>query len=1390
MKRSPVTLFEVSWEVANRVGGIHTAVATKARALAARMGDAHVAVGPWLLSAGDANAVLESDPAYDGFADACRAAGVPVRVGRWRIPGRPRTVLVDFSALLSRKDELLRALWDRYRVDSLFGGWDYVEPVLFGHAAGLVVELWWRHYVAGTSRTAVAQFHEWTSGAGLLHLHEHAPWIGTVLTLHSTVLGSALSAAGERVATELAERTPDEIAEALRVQAPHTLVNAAVRYADELTTVSSITAAETERFHGRAPDATTPNGIDPATLAKAGGDATRAELRARVVAALSRVLGEDVSGAALVVTGARYEFHNKGFDLLLDAAADVAARPGRALLLVLSVPAGNSGVRRDVAERLAAPRLRAVAEPGIATHELFAPERDAIARRCRERGLDNAPGSRVRVVHVPAYLDGDDGVLGLRYLELVRAADLACFPSIYESWGYTPQESLALGVPTATTDCAGFALWAAEEGVGAADGLHVLHRAGRTHDETRAELAALLEQVAAAPPGPPAAACSGEPRCGATWEDLLERHEKAWRAAARKARTRARKAGPALPRRRVPLPARTDVDPALPRLFGLRVTPRLPPEIEALRELAWNWRFTWHPRTRALFEELDPATWAACRGNPVRLLRDAPQAALDARAADAAYVARVAAGVRDLRGYLDASDSGPRTEPVAYFCAEFGIDASLPIYSGGLGVLAGDHLRAASDLGVPLVAVGILYRRGYFRQRLLGGVEQTETPDPLDPAEHALTLVRDEQGAPLEVELRLPGAALRLRAWRAHCGRVPLYLLDADVPANRPEDRAITAALYGGGAEDRLRQELVLGRGGVLLLDALGIRPAVCHVNEGHGAFVPLERTALLRARDGLTFDEAREYVRATTVFTTHTPVPAGHDRFDEELVRRHFSDAPERLGIPWERFYELGSAPGDNGRFNMTTLALSFGGFVNGVSRCHATVSRELVAGLHPHVLPSDAPIHAITNGVHLGAWTAPEIAALVGAHDRTVTGEDFRSRAAQLDDDALWSVRRDLRARLVARVRAAAPSGLSRRDLELLDDDALLIGFARRFATYKRAGLLFRDPERLAALLGDPERPVRILIAGKAHPRDAAAKELIAGIGRLAREPRFAGRVLLLEGYDMQLARSLVQGVDVWLNTPRAPQEASGTSGMKAALNGALNLSVADGWWPEAADGTNGWTIGAALEGGDDTAQDTADAGALYALLEDEVVPAFFGRDDAGRPRAWLDRVRRSLATVPHVFDAVRMVAEYRDQAYVPLALRGIALAADGHAAVRAATREDARLAAGMRGVRIVSASVGGADRAHPGDMLGVRVDVHPGDLALEDLVVELVVRRGGADAGARADVVALERDGAAADGATRYEGRYAAQQVGAFDYGVRVRPRRDGESAPRLDDRLVWG
>jgi starch phosphorylase len=699
--------------------------------------------------------------------------------------------------------------------------------------------------------------------------------------------------------------------------------------------------------------------------------------------------------------------------------------------------------------------------------------------------------------------------------------------------------------------------------------------------------------------------------------------------------------------------------------------PQLPARLSRLDELAGDLWWSWHPSTRTVFRRLDYALWRATAHNPVQMLALLSGPQLQAAASDPEFgklydeaismldAARVAHRTWWTARYAERSD-----DLIAYFSAEFALHQSLPIYAGGLGVLAGDHCKEAGDLGVPLIGVGFMYPQGYFHQHVTAEGWQEESYERLNWADAPIEPAMLADGRPCVTAVPLDDRSVLVAVWLVRIGRVKLYLLDTDLEENAPWDRELSARLYGGDRETRVQQEIVLGIGGVRALKALGATPAVFHLNEGHAAFVVLQRI-----RDaiegGSTFDQALEGVRATTVFTTHTPVPAGHDAFPFHLVEKHLAGCWGTLGSNRERFLNLGSHDAGAGpQFNMTALALRSSAEINAVSRLHGSVTRSMWGSVWPDVPADDRPVRSITNGVHLPTWIATDLATLFARY----LGPDWLDRhddptlwdgILAIPDAELWTARQALKRYLLTFMRERA----RRRWIEergspprlvaagtLLEPEALTIGFARRFTGYKRPELVFSDSDRLAGILNASSRPVQLIFAGKSHPADDVGKQHLQRVYRRTLDPKFGGRIAFVDDYDLHVAHYLVQGCDVWLNTPRKPLEASGTSGIKAAMNGVPHLSIGDGWWAEGFNGANGWVIEGTATRDQEDAVDAADAGALYRLLEEQVVPAFYDRDSTGLPRSWLRIVKEAIRSVAPRFSARRMVKEYVEKMYVP--------------------------------------------------------------------------------------------------------------------------------------------
>ncbi len=847
------------------------------------------------------------------------------------------------------------------------------------------------------------------------------------------------------------------------------------------------------------------------------------------------------------------------------------------------------------------------------------------------------------------------------------------------------------------------------------------------------------------------------------------------------------------------------------------VVPSLPPAIEGLRTVAYNLRWCWSHESVELFRRLDRDLWETTGHNPVLMLGTIEQAKLEEAATDDAFLAHLHRVESNLESYLaDDTTWFRRTHAksgdvplIAYFSAEFGLTECLSIFAGGLGILAGDHLKSASDLGVPLVGVGLLYQQGYFRQYLSQSGWQQESYAENDFHNLPISFVYGADGNPVIVEVKLAGQPVYAQVWRVQVGRVSLYLLDTNLPSNaRPEDRDITDQLYGGDREMRIRQEILLGIGGYRALQAMGLQPTVYHMNEGHSAFLALEHVLHLMRTRNLSLAEARELASASLVFTTHTPVEAGHDYFHPDLMNRYFDETARQLGLSQADFLDLGRAPG-KGDFCMTVLALRLASRANGVSKLHGEVSRKMWQSLWPGVPVEEIPIGHITNGVHFRSWISAEFNQL---YDRYL-GPNWREEPAQrevwsrvrsIPGEELWRTHERRRERLVAwarrrvrdqRMRRAASQAEIDAAAEVLDPDTLTIGFARRFATYKRATLILRDMDRLRRLLTDPARPVQLIFSGKAHPQDDAGKELIRKITEVSRDPVLGRHVVFLEDYDMAVARAMVQGVDVWLNTPLRPNEASGTSGMKAVANAVLNISVPDGWWDEVWNDPNnsrkmGWAIGKGEAYTDPNYQDQVEAETLYDLLERDVIPTFYDTGVDRTPRKWVERMKDCVDSLCHFVNTHRMVRDYVERVYVKAHAQFRGLEADHDVRARDLSAAMERIRREWHEVWIAKVEDGPADAIPVAVALPVRAQVHLGRLSPKDVVVELYVGRVDMQGDlVEGNPVVMEVAGQDSEGNYNYVVETSIARSGLHGFTVRVRPSHPDMSAAFIPGLICW-
>ena len=1259
-------LFEVSWEVCNKVGGIYTVIATKALHLQSELGRRHIFIGPdvWMHRAGNPD-FLEDPMLYRSWKEQARSEGLVFRVGRWNIPGKPLAILVDYKQHLPEADAILGDLWKDFGVDSLSGNWDYKESAVFGILAGRVIESFCHYNLQGGEKV-VAQFHEWQTGAGVLQLKKADIPVATVFTTHATMMGRCLAGNNLPLYNNIEQYDGDEMARRFNVMAIYSLEKTSAQNADAFTTVSEITAKECAQFLGRPVDVVTPNGFENSFTPATDQEYVKLHdaARDRLVEVATAMSAEQVPSNALFIgIGGRYEYHNKGIDVFIDALSRInhSEYEGRSIQAFIMIPSGHHGPERELVARLGGggnPEYRTQT-----SHVLMNAEYDTITHRLREVGLTNTPGDKVKVYFIPSYLNGDDGVFNMPYYDLLCGMDLALFPSYYEPWGYTPLEALAFRVPTLTTTLAGFGMWVRSHYKGKHPGITVLDRDDENYDQVVEGVVARVKEMAG---------LSREERDQyrenarevaqiALWTNQIIYYKEAYSIALSKVKD---KAESYKSQKKTMQYFKADV--TNPNWRSILVTRHLPEKLSRLEKLSKNLWWCWNESAKDLFRSIDPEVWHKSGHNPLVVLDTVSIKRFQQLSEDSEFLGRMKNVLDEFDTYMAAK--AQRKDPsIAYFCMEYGLDTSLKIYSGGLGILAGDYLKETSDMNTNLVAVGLLYRYGYFNQVLSAQGYQVAGYDAQDFTKIPAVPVLDKDGNWVTTSVAFPGRNITARLWKVEVGRTDLILMDADYEANLPEDREVTYHLYGGSWENRLKQELLLGVGGIRALRKLGLDPQVYHCNEGHAAFIGLERLKEYIEKDNLDFSEALEVVRASSLFTTHTPVPAGHDAFEEGLLRQYIGHYPQRLKIDWETLMSLGkdNPLNPDEKFSMSNLAANISQNVNGVSMLHGKVSQEIFSHMYPGYLPEELFVSYVTNGVHYPTWCAPEWKPV---HAK-VFGPDFATHhydkscfegIYNVPDKEVWSVKKQLKAKLIDFLRERlqdktisnhySPSQIV-TILDNLRDDVLTIGFARRFATYKRATLLFRDLDRLDKIVNNPNQPVQFLFAGKAHPADKAGQDLIKQIVDISKDPRFIGKIVFVPGYDITLAKRMVQGVDVWMNNPTRPQEASGTSGEKAAMNGTMHFSVLDGWWVEGYKEGAGWALPIEQAYEDNNFQNELDAATIYQILENDIAPAYYNVDrTTGRSSEWIGYIKNTIAQVACNFTTNRMLTDYINQYYEP--------------------------------------------------------------------------------------------------------------------------------------------
>lgn len=1403
----PAHLFEISWEVCNKVGGIHTVIATKAQTVNSYLKDNYIVVGPYL-NIQDQVEFEEDVTLFNDWKINAYSEGIKIAVGRWKIQSSPIVILVDFSSYITQKNEILGKLWENFKVDSLNSDWGYIEPVLFGYAAARAIDSFVKFNEIKSDKI-VAHFHEWMTASGVLELNKSAPNIATTFTTHATVMGRCIAGNGLNLYSGMDSFNVPMLAERFNVTSKYSIEKSATENSDCFTTVSQITSHECKYMLGTEAEVVTPNGFDDKIVWSDLKEKKKQAREAFIKVAEASLNIKYDKEPLIVGTSGRYEFRNKGLDEFIAALAILNADESidRDILAYILVPGWNYGPRKD---------LQGFLETGVwegepygiknVTHFIGDAVNDRILDHMRKNNLEIYNNKRVKVMFVPAYLDGNDGIFNKHYYELLPGFDITVFPSYYEPWGYTPLESIAFGVPSITTSLSGFGKWVkshSPEHIAAT----VIERNDTNQNQVKVEIAKILKEYVYKTEEE-IAVISNEAidlSKQSLWTSLYSCYLDAYDKSITSKNNRIMKDifdGGIVEEQATFMRQKYQAGPNWRRVMIER---ELPERLKPLDVLSRNLWWCWTLDARQLFKRIDKKLWDDVERNPIALIDKLSNERLLEIEKDEEILKLMDKTYAQFIAYMsEKKDRGG--DKIAYFSMEYGLHSSLKIYSGGLGILAGDYLKEASDKNANLVAVGLLYRYGYFKQKLSVHGEQEAVYEAQNFYKLPIVPMRDENGIWVTVTLDYPGRVVEARVWRCDVGRTELYLLDTDHPVNQYEDQSITHHLYGGDWENRLKQEKLLGIGGIKVLKELGIKADVYHCNEGHAAFIGIRRIIDMIKDNQVTFSEALEVVRATSLFTTHTPVPAGHDTFPEDMLRKYFSYTPALLKITWEQFLNLGKTNHNdpNERFSMSVLACNMSQEVNGVSWLHGEVSKEILNNVWPGYFKNELHIGYVTNGVHAPTWTSSNLRKLYNKY----IGEELEThnydksiwkKIHNVPNEELWRERMSLKERLVGFLRKRvldpekgridSPSQMV-QIAETLRPDILTIGFARRFATYKRAHLLFSNLERLDKIVNNEKGPVQFIFAGKAHPNDQAGQDLIKYIIEVSKMPQFIGKVVFLQNYDMELARCMVRGVDIWMNTPTRPLEASGTSGQKAVMNGVMHFSVLDGWWVEGYEEGAGWSLPMERTFEDQNLQNQLDAELIYSIIEDEIVPAYYDKKENECSEKWMGYVKKCISNVAPNFTTARMFEDYEDRFYSKLAIKGRKIMDNNLAEARVIAAWKRRVNRDWDSMHVISTEtydiVSGTIIS--GTPYTSRVLIDLGNLKVDDIGVEVVVVKpaNGRHGSELKTAMPLELVSVENNIAT-YESGMSPEFNGAYDVAVRIYAHND-KLEHRMDFALV--
>lgn len=1391
---NPEFLFETSWEVCNKVGGIYTVLSSKYPSIKGNMGNRYIFIGPdvWKETRNNPD-FIEDNSLYAEWREQAEKEDLRVRTGRWNIPGKPVAILVDFTTFFPMKDKIFAKFWETYKLDSLTGGWDYVEPALFGYAAGKVVESFCNYHLEA-DENSIAHFHEWMTGAGILYLNEFAPHIATVFTTHATILGRSLAGNNLPLYSQLDNLNGEEMAKKTGIVSKFSLEKNAALASDSFTTVSEITAKECRQFFGREVDVVTPNGFSSFAGTPEEIEETRKTSRTKILEVASALNNQKLSDDTLIMlTSGRYEFSNKGIDAYIDALGKInkERNSNRPILAIIAVPGNNAGIRKELTDRMQSPDFNHPLSNEYLTHNLHDKFHDPVIKRILENNLNNGSESLVKMMFVPVYLNGNDGIFNLDYYDFLAGCDLTAFPSFYEPWGYTPLESIAFGIPTITTTLAGFGSWVKSEYKTPHSSVSVIDRNENNYVDFVKQNAEKVVFYANQSAGERQKTKNESFAIAARlhWKNLAHLYTEAYKIAFDKSTGRPE---PKLRRPTIKYHLKSTIQdqPDWKKMF---VRTLIPSELEPLKELSLNLWWCWNYEATDLFQSIDPELWEETEHNPVALLNRLTFEQWNGLKSSSEFMNRMHKVHHEFKSYMNKKSEAPKGH-VGYFSMEFGLHESVKIYSGGLGILAGDYLKEASDSNKRMTGIGLMYRYGYFSQSISIFGDQIAESKPQKYTDLPLLPVRNKNGEWIRIGLALPGRTLYAKAWKLQVGRVDLYLLDADITDNTMEDRAITHNLYGGDWTNRFKQELLLGVGGVRLLYTLNIKPDVYHLNEGHAAFAGLERLRHLVEDRAMSFAAAKEVIRSSSLFTTHTPVPAGHDTFSEDILRTYIPHYADRLNVDWEVFMNLGRyIPNKHDeKFSMSVLAANLSQEMNGVSKIHGRVSREMFAGMYPGYYADELHIGYVTNGVHYSTWAAPNWqqfhkSKLSSNFIANQANPEIWKKLNTISDAVIWKQRHKARNEFLQFLKHKIKVDLQSRQespqliyqtLENLTEDALYIGFARRFATYKRAHLLFTHLDRLEKLLNIEGKPLRFVFAGKAHPNDKPGQDLIKRIVEISKMPKFMGKVIFIENYDMFVGRHLVSGVDIWLNTPTRPLEASGTSGEKAVMNGVMNLSVLDGWWAEGYKPGAGWAIQEAKTYANQVFQDELDAEIIYQLIEEEILPAYYDRDKQGVPHKWVGYIKSNMSDIAPHFTMKRMLDDYYDRFYNKLFERNKKIRENDFAMAYELEEWKSEIQAKWYDVKVLSVNLPDST-ARPlslGETFDVELEIDTNGIDPKFIGIEMVIGHKVMDKVNKIDKL-VDLDGKTMpDGISKFTCSLDLSESGVYDYAFRIYPKND--------------